>query len=359
MKQASGHLKGLILSGGTGSRLRPFTHSLPKQLLPIANKPVLVYVVESMVEAGIEDIGVVVNAGSTQIACALGDGSRFGARFTYIEQDAPRGLAHAVHVAQPFLGESQYAVVLGDNFLSEGFSRHLERFVKMGGHAQLLLKRVPDPAGFGVAVMNESGRLTRLIEKPAVPPSDLAILGFYLLGPEFFEASRNIRPSARGELEITDALQAMIEAGLDVRGVIVEEDWVDTGSAEDLLRANRLVLEKQARRWNEAASVVPAVNGGVQIAENVRLLGSRIDGPAIIGDGSTIVDSSIGPGSSIGESCEIESAALQDCIVMDRSVIRGAVLEGAIIGRDVVILASPGTRLRNIRLGDNARVELA
>jgi glucose-1-phosphate thymidylyltransferase len=359
MKVASGYLKGLILAGGTGSRLRPFTHSLPKQLLPLANRPVLAYVVESMIEAGIKEIGIVVNARSTQIACALGDGSRYGARFTYIEQDAPRGLAHAVQVARPFLGETPFAVVLGDNFLSEGFSRHVETFIQSDSHAHLLLKPVPDPANFGVAVLDESGRLARLIEKPLVPPSDLAILGFYLLGPEFFEASRRIKPSARGELEITDALQAMIEAGLEVRGSIVKEDWVDTGSAEDLLKANRLVLEKQAPRWNRALHRDATIDGLVQVAEDVRLWGSRIEGPAIIGSGTSLVDSRVGPGTSIGADCEIEGAELQDCIVMDRSVIRGARLEGAIIGRGVVIHAIPGTKLRDLRLGDHARVVLA
>jgi glucose-1-phosphate thymidylyltransferase len=359
MKQATGELKGLILSGGTGTRLRPFTHSLPKQLLPLANKPVLAYVVESMVDAGIRDIGVVVNAGSSEIEGALGNGSGYGARFTYIEQDAPRGLAHAVQVAQPFLGDTPFAVVLGDNFLSEGFGRHVDAFMRAGGDAQLLLKAVADPSQFGVAVMDETGRLRSLVEKPAVPPSNLAVLGFYLLRSGFFDKSASIRPSARGELEITDALQAMIEAGLDVRGSMVEEDWVDTGSAEDLLKANRLVLKKQQPEWDPAACQGSTVNGRVRIARDAILLRSRIEGPAIIGARTTVAESRIGPGTSIGDGCEIEEAALENCIVMDRSVIRGVELADAIIGRDVVVHAAGGVRLSNVRLGDHARMELA
>jgi glucose-1-phosphate thymidylyltransferase len=358
MKQGS-YLKGLILCGGTGSRLRPFTHSLPKQLLPLANKPVLFYVIEAMVEAGISDIGIVVNAGSQHIREALGGGDRFGARLNYIEQDAPRGLAHAVEVARPFLAQDPFAAVLGDNFLAGGLKHHVADFAAADYDARILLKPVADPSRFGVAVMSEGGRLEKLVEKPAEPPSNLAILGIYLLRPGFFDAARRISPSARGELEITDALQAMIDGGLDVRGRIIEEEWVDAGNAEELLRANRAVLDMQTPCWDGGDQADSVIQGNVRVAADAVLRRSCVTGPAVIGSGSELLDARIGPGTSVGEACRIVKASLNNSIVMNGSVVEGAQIEDSVLGRDVRVTGGGATRLKRLMLGDHARIEVA
>jgi glucose-1-phosphate thymidylyltransferase len=299
-----------------------------------------------------------VNAGSLQVKQALGDGAKFGAMLTYIEQDAPRGLAHAVEIARSFLADDPFAVVLGDNFLAGGLSQHVAEFAAAGCDAQILLKPVPDPSQFGVAVMAEDGRLTQLVEKPAEPPSDLAILGIYLLRSTFFDAASRISPSARGELEITDALQAMIDGGLDVRGRVIKDEWVDAGNADELLRANRAVLARLTPCWDEACESDSLIEGNVRMAAGVRLIRSCVTGPAIIGSGSELVDARIGPGTSIGQGCRVVGAGLTNSIVMDGCVIEGAEVEDSVLGRDVRLTARDGVRLRRLLLGDHARIEL-
>jgi glucose-1-phosphate thymidylyltransferase len=350
------HLKGLVLSGGTGSRLRPFTYSTAKQLLPLANKPVLFYIIEAMVEAGITDIGVVVGSTAEQIKAALGDGSRFGAELAYVQQDAPRGLAHAVQTARPFLGDSQFSVFLGDNMLRGGISHAVEAFRSASAEAQILVKPVANPSEFGIAELHTDGRVLRLVEKPARPASNLAILGVYMLGRRFFEAAQSISPSARGELEITDALQAMIDSGMEVCARVVEEDWIDTGSPRDLLAANRMLLcdpHEGYTRLEGSADAAP-----VQLAEGVRLSGSQLTGPAIVGRDTAVLDSRVGPGVSLGNGCRIVGAAIEESIVMDGAVIEGARLHNSIIGRNAVVRAGGGEVFEGLLLGDESRVEL-
>jgi glucose-1-phosphate thymidylyltransferase len=364
------NLKGLILSGGTGSRLRPFTYSTAKQLLPLANKPVIFYVVEAMVDAGITDIGVIVGHTGAQIEAHLGDGSKFGARLTYIEQDAPRGLAHAVQTAREFLGDDPFAVFLGDNFLKGGIRSHVEAFHQSGATGQILLKRVDNPREFGIAELDAAGRLQRLVEKPTEPASDLAVLGVYLLRPEFFAAAATITPSFRGELEITDALQAMLDAGHDLRGHVIDDDWVDTGGPEDLLRANRTVLDHQ-QPCLDGLGESCTTRGNVRIEPGASITGTQIEGPAIIGHGAVIRDTYVGPGTSIGPRVQVTGARIEHSIVMEDAVIEGARIRDSIIGRHAHVRVAPGfnpeskadpesidARSFKVLLGDNGRLEL-
>jgi len=360
------HLKGLILSGGTGSRLRPFTYSTAKQLLPLANKPVISYVVEAMVQAGITDIGVIVGHTGAQIEAHLGDGSQFGANLTYIEQDAPRGLAHAVQTARPFLGDNPFAVFLGDNFLRSGIRSHVEAFRASGATGQILLKRVDNPREFGIAELDAAGRLRRLVEKPAEPASNLAVLGVYLLRPEFFAAARTIKPSFRGELEITDALQAMLDAGHDLRGHVIDDDWVDTGGPEDLLRANRTVLDHMQPCIVEPFGERVTICGNVRIEAGAVVTGSQIEGPAIVGPNAVVRDSYIGPGTSIAARTQVTNARIKNSIVMEDAVIEGASIRDSIVGchaaiRSVVPGFNPESddAAHKVLLGDHGRLELA
>jgi glucose-1-phosphate thymidylyltransferase len=363
------NLKGLILSGGTGSRLRPFTYSTAKQLLPLANKPVISYVVEAMVEAGITDIGVIVGHTGAQIEAHLGDGSQFGAKLTYIEQDAPRGLAHAVQTARHFLGDDAFAVFLGDNFLKGGIRSHVEAFHASGATGQILLKRVDNPREFGIAELDDSGHLQRLVEKPAEPASDLAVLGVYLLRPEFFAAAETIKPSFRGELEITDALQAMLDAGHDLRGHVIDDDWVDTGGPEDLLRANHTVLDQMQPCILEPLGDGSSICGNVRIESGAIVTGSQIEGPAIIGPGAFIRGAYIGPGTSIAARTQVTNARIANSIVMEDAVIEGANIHDSIIGRHAHIRSRsvapglnpemPKSPAHKVLLGDHGRLELA
>ena len=243
-------MKGLILSGGKGTRLRPLTYTSAKQLVPVANKPVLFYGLEAMADAGIRQVGIVVGDTAPEIRAAVGDGARWGLEVTYIEQDAPRGLAHAVLVSEPYLGREPFVMYLGDNLLNKGIRPLVEEFAAVRPAAQILLARVPDPQMFGVAELRD-GKVIRLVEKPKEPLSDLALVGVYMFGPEIFESARRIRPSGRNELEITDAIQDLIDRGLDVRPHIVDGWWKDTGKLEDMLEANRLILDTLSRRIEE------------------------------------------------------------------------------------------------------------
>lgn len=352
-------LKGLILSGGTGSRLRPFTYSTAKQLLPLANKPVISYVVEAMVDAGIRDIGIVVGSHGAQISEHLGDGSRFEATLTYIEQDAPRGLAHAVQCARAFLGEDDFAVFLGDNFLKGGIRAHVEAFRQSSAAGQILLKRVPEPQHFGVAELHDDGRLRRLIEKPQEPSSDLAVLGVYLLRHPFFEAAGKIVPSARGELEITDALQAMLDGGHDLRGHVIDDDWVDTGGPEDLLRANRSILEHQMPSGKEYLGEGSKVFGNVRVEAGATIVRTTIEGPAVIGRGAELRDAYVGPGTSVGPDARVTGARIEESIVMEGASIVGASIRNSIIGRQAHVTAAQGSpSIRHLLLGDHGRMTL-
>jgi len=358
-------MKGVVLAGGKGTRLRPLTYTGAKQLVPVANKPVLFYALEDLVEAGITEIAIVVpgdlQMAREQIIAAVGDGSRFGARVTYIEQDAPRGIAHGVSICHDFVGDEKFVVFLGDNFIREGIRRQVEEFRHGPMNAILLLHRVPNPRELGVAVVQD-GRVVELQEKPAVPKSDLGIVGIYLLDHNFFTVAERLKPSARGELEITDALSGLIKMGCDVRPEIVEGYWIDTGKHIDMLDANRLVLDTIESRIEGEVDGQSQVVGRVVLERGAKLVRSTVRGPAIIGAGAVIVDAFIGPFTSIGDGCRITSSEIAHSIVLEQSVIEhvGTRIEDSLIGRNVVLRrAEAKPRAHRFLLGDNSQVGLA
>ena len=329
-------IKGLVLSGGKGTRLRPFTYTGAKQLVPIANKPILFYALEQLVECGIRDIGVVVGETGDQVRAALGDGSRFGARVTYVQQEAPLGIAHAIRISRPFLRDCPFVVFLGDNFIKGGVVPYVESFRRSGPDCQVLLKSVPNPRDFGVAQL-ENGRLSRVVEKPSQPPSDLAVIGIYMFDTPVFEAVEAIRPSARGELEITDTIQYLIDHGYGVRAEVVEDCWIDTGKMDDLLAANRAILETLAPRSAGSVDAASRLEGAVVLEEACRVEGSVIEGPAIIGERTRIINSRVGPFTSVYHDSLVRDSHLEGSVVLENTVIEGlgAPVRDSLIGRNV------------------------
>jgi glucose-1-phosphate thymidylyltransferase len=331
-------MKGLILSGGKGTRLRPLTYTSAKQLVPVANKPVLFYGIEALVAAGIRDIGIVVGDTHAEIRAAVGDGSRWGATVTYIEQDAPRGLAHAVLISERFLESDPFVMYLGDNLLNKGIVPFVEQFVREQPAAQILLTPVPDPQMFGVAEL-EDGRVVRLVEKPKEPKSNLALVGVYMFGPDIFTAARRISPSFRNELEITDAIQDLIERGLTVIPHLVDGWWKDTGKLEDMLEANRLILDTLDRRIEGTIDHASRIEGKVVIEPGATVEASVIRGPAIIGARARLSHAYVGPFTSIMNDVEIRSAEIEHSIVLEGSSLRDLTTRVAdsLIGRNVKI----------------------
>jgi glucose-1-phosphate thymidylyltransferase len=351
-------MKGLILSGGRGTRLRPLTYTSAKQLVPVANKPVLFYGIEALAAAGITDIGIVVGDTREEIKAVVGDGSRWGVTVTYIEQDAPRGLAHAVLISERFMAGEPFVMYLGDNLLNRGITRFVEEFVRDAPAAQILLTRVPDPQMFGVAELQD-GRVVRLVEKPKEPKSDLALVGVYMFSPAVFDAVKRIRPSFRNELEITDAIQDLIDRGLDVRPHLVEGWWKDTGKLEDMLEANRLILDTLERRVEGRVDAESRIEGKVVVDAGAVVERSVIRGPVVIGAGARVVHAYVGPFTSIGPGCEIRDSEIEHSIVLEGSLISDLAnrIEDSLIGRNVRIIRMPvkPTAYR-FMLGDNSEV---
>jgi glucose-1-phosphate thymidylyltransferase len=358
-------MKALILAGGAGTRLRPITHTSAKQLVPVANKPILFYGIEAMVAAGITDIGVIVGDTRAEVMAALGDGSRWGARVTYLPQDAPLGLAHCVLIASDFLGDDDFVMYLGDNLLEQDLGAFVEAFeaARAGTAppaAQILLKQVPDPHRFGIATLDHDGNVVRLVEKPADPPSDLALVGVYLFDRTIHDAVRAIEPSARGELEITDAIQWLIDQGRRVRCELLSGWWIDTGKLTPLLEANRLLLEKLEGRIDGRVDDASSIDGRVVVEAGAEVVNSTVRGPVVIGAGTRIVDSFIGPFSAIGADCEVVNSEVEHSVVMERSRILDIPrLEDSLIGRETLITRSQ-TRPRALRLmvGDHCQVDV-
>jgi glucose-1-phosphate thymidylyltransferase len=356
-----GELKGLVLAGGKGSRLRPFTYTGAKQLVPVANKPVLFYAIEQLVAAGVREIGIIVGDTAAQVQEAVGDGTRFGARVTYLHQPQPLGLAHCISVAADWLGDNPFVMVLGDNFLRGGITRLVEQFRTEQPDAQVHLVRVPNPEALGVAVVDAAGRLVRLVEKPREFISDLAVIGVYCFTPAVHGVVANLQPSARGELEITDAIQGLVDRGLRVDALPIEDYWVDTGKMADILEANRIVLETLVPRRVGVTEGDTRLSGRVVVEAGARVVDSTIEGPAIIGTGTVIERSYIGPFTSIYHSCRITDAEIAGSVVLERTVIEGVPgrIEGSLIGRDVR-LGGTRSRPRSYRLvlGDHSEATL-
>ncbi|MFF5448590.1 glucose-1-phosphate thymidylyltransferase [Streptomyces sp. NPDC012888] len=354
-------MKALVLAGGSGTRLRPFTLTSPKQLVPVANKPVLYYVLEAIAEAGITDVGVVVGETAAEIRSAVGDGSAFGLDVTYLRQEAPLGLAHAVLIAQEFLGDDDFVMYLGDNFIIDGISGAVRQFEAERPDAQVLLTRVPDPTAFGVAELDAAGRIVGVEEKPARPRSDLALVGVYLFTPAVHEAVRSIQPSPRGELEITHAIQWLIDADRDVRSTTISGYWKDTGNVTDMLEVNRSVLEGIEPHTAGFADAASELVGRVRLEAGAEVRDSRIVGPVVIGAGTVVSGSYIGPFTSIAEGCRIEDSEIEFSIVQRDTHLGGVRrVQGSLIGRNVTVTPAPRIPAGNrLILGDHSKVQIS
>jgi glucose-1-phosphate thymidylyltransferase len=353
-------LKGLILSGGAGTRLRPITHTSAKQLVPVANKPVLFYGIEALVEAGVTEIGIVIAPRTgDEIREVVGDGSAFGASVTYIPQAEPLGLAHAVLTAEEFLDGHPFVMYLGDNLLKDGIVELVEAFRAAEPEALILLTSVPDPSSYGVAVL-DGDRVVQLIEKPETPPSDLALVGVYMFSPIVMDAARAISPSARGELEITDTIQHLIDEGRRVESRMVIGWWKDTGQLEDILEANRLVLE-EIEPSIEGELVDSRAEGRVVVEKGARLERSLVRGPAIIGAGSRITDAYIGPYTAVGCDVQVSRSEIEHSILLAGSSVSdvGVRVEGSLLGRNATLRRGEGVpkTLRAV-IGDNSEISI-
>ncbi len=352
-------LKGLILAGGAGTRLRPLTHTSAKQLVPVANKPVLFYGIEAMRDSGIEDVTIVVSPGDSgvEIRERVGDGSEWDIGISYVEQHEPLGLAHAVLTAEETIGDALFVVYLGDNLLRDGIVRMVEEFKRSQPEALILLQHVPNPSAFGVAEL-EGDRVVRLTEKPAEPASDLALVGVYMFQPVIFDACRTLEPSGRGEYEITEAIQELIDQGKRVEPHVVSGWWKDTGRWEDMLETNRLLLDAIEPEM-EGELVDTKIEGRVSVGPGARLERCQVRGPAAIGSGAVLRDAYIGPYSAVADGCEIDHAEIENSIVLENSKISGLDhrLEGSLIGRNVVI-GGTNSKPRAYRLlvGDDSHI---
>ncbi len=360
-------MKGLILSGGAGTRLRPITHTSAKQLVPIANKPILFYGIEAMALAGIKEIGIIIGETGKEIRAAVGDGSKFGVEVTYIPQDAPLGLAHCVLIARDFLGDDDFVMYLGDNMLEQGLTEFVTEFEHARQHdgakaptAQILLCHVEDPRQFGVAEIDANGHVKRLVEKPQNPPSDLALVGVYLFDKTVHEAVRAIKPSPRGELEITDAIQWIVDQGRVVHHKVLQGWWLDTGKKDPLLECNRLVLEVLTPRNEGDVDAATQIEGRVIIEKGAVVRNSRIRGPVVIGEGAKIDQSYIGPFTSLGRNCVVTRSEMEHSVVLDgSSIIDIHRLTDSLIGRDVQVTKSEQKpRALRLMLGDDSKIEL-
>ncbi|MBM7167512.1 glucose-1-phosphate thymidylyltransferase [Streptomyces sp. G44] len=353
-------MKALILAGGTGSRMRPITHTAAKQLVPVANKPILYYAIEALVSAGVTDLGLVVGDTEQEIKDAVGDGFRFGATVTYLRQDKPRGLAHAVAISRDFLADDDFVMYLGDNLLTGGITDIVRDFRQAGADAGILLTKVGDPTAFGVVELDAHGAVVCLEEKPSQPRSDLALVGIYFFTPAVHEAVRAISPSERGELEITDAIQWLVDQGRTVWPVTVSGYWKDTGNVPDMLEVNRSILEALTPQVSGLVDDASEIIGRVRIEPGARVTRSRIVGPAIIGADTVITDSYIGPSTSIADGCRIIDSELEFSIVLNRSRIEGVGrIEASLIGRDAQVRrAMCVPRAHRLILGDHSDVRI-
>jgi len=352
-------MKGLILSGGAGTRLRPITHTSAKQLVPVANKPVLFYGIEALKEAGIEDIGIIVGETKNEIKSACQDGSKWGVKITYIEQEAPLGLAHAVKISQNFLKDEPFIMYLGDNLVKDGVVEFVEEFKTKSPNALILLAEVKHPEQFGVAEIEKNGKIKRLVEKPKEPKSNLALVGVYLFDANIFKAVNAIKPSWRNELEITDAIQYLIDKSFDVQPHIITGWWKDTGKLEDMLEANRIILDTLQHKIDGFVDNNSKIEGKVVIEERAQVINSTIRGPVIIGQGTKIINSYIGPFTAISYNVNIRNSEVEHSIILENTSILdiGIRIEDTLVGKEVEIVKSQDKpKAYRFMLGDGSKV---
>jgi glucose-1-phosphate thymidylyltransferase len=355
-------MKGLVLSGGAGTRLRPLTHTGAKQLVPVANKPIIFYVIDNIVNAGIREIGIIISPETgEEIKRVVGNGDRWRASTTYIVQDHPGGLAHAVWTARDFLKDSPFVMYLGDNLIGRGIQRFTKRFQKNKPDAQILLKPIENPSAFGIAEVNEHGEVVNLVEKPKDPPSNLALVGIYLFSPRIFDAIKEITPSWRGELEITDAIRKLIQWGCIVKSEVIEEWWLDTGKKDDLLNANQVVLDEWIKR--DVQGIVEGdsiVTGRVVVPESSVVRDSMIRGPAILGENVLVERSFVGPFSSVGDGCMIKESTVEHVVLLEKCRVEQIQrLEDSVVGKgSVVRRKSSLSESLCLMVGDDCTVEV-
>ncbi|GAA3971125.1 glucose-1-phosphate thymidylyltransferase [Thermobifida alba] len=350
-------MKALVLSGGLGTRLRPFSHSMPKQLIPVANRPVLEHVLDDVRALGVAEVGLVVGERAEQIEETVGDGSRFGLRVTYLYQEKPLGLAHCVLLARDFLGEDDFVTYLGDNVLPDGVAEIAREFRESRPAAQVVVQKVQDPRAFGVVELGADGTVLRLVEKPEEPRSDLALVGVYFFTPAIHEAVAAVEPSARGELEITDALQWLVDHGRPVRVGEYDGFWRDAGDVEGVLECNRRLLDRMRPAVHGEVDDASVLTGPVVVEHGARVLRSRIEGPAVIGSGSVVEDSGVGRHTSIGRNCVLRGAAVTGSIILDGAELAGVRrLHGSVIGRGASVSAAGAGR--RLVVGDHSDVEV-
>jgi len=353
-------MKGLILSGGFGTRLRPLTYTGAKQLIPIANKPIIFYGIEALTKAGINEIGIVVGDTRQEVEATVGGGDRWNATIQYIPQEAPLGLAHAIKISYEFIGNEPFVMYLGDNILKDNLNQLVEQFKKNSPNALILLTEVTNPQEFGVALIDNKGSVKKLIEKPKEPPSNLALVGIYLFDKEIFKAIENIKPSWRNELEITDAIQWLLDKNYRVESQTVKGWWKDTGKPEDIIEANLLILE-DIESDNQGKIIDSNINGRVKIEKGALVEKSVVRGPAIIGENTKIIRSYVGPFSSIGSSVTIENSEVECSVIMDGATIRNLEkrIDRSILGKNVVInQIDESPRTHKFVLGDQSYVEI-
>lgn len=353
-------MKALILAGGSGSRLRPITYSMAKQLVPVANKPVIEYGIEAIREAGIRDFGIIVGDTGPAVEAALGDGSRWGISLTFIPQAAPLGLAHAVQTAEPFLGDDDFIMYLGDNLLKSPITALVREFEAHRPAATILLTPVPNPSDFGVAEMS-GDRVIALEEKPTKPASNLALVGVYLFDHRVHEVIRTLRPSKRGEYEITDAIQGLIDRGWTVRSHIVEGWWKDTGTVEAMLEANQLVLQDLEHDVQGEVDEASRLSAPVCVGAGSVIRQSLIEGPAKIGERCTIENCYIGPYTAIDSDTTLRNSEVEYSIILSDCLVENvpARIRGSLVGRGVIV-RKPADQPSTCRLvlGDSSSVTL-
>jgi len=353
-------MKALVLSGGSGSRLRPFTHSMPKQLVPVANRPVLHYCMENLREIGVTEVGIIVGRHSAEIRTACGDGSNYGLKITYIEQSAPLGLAHCVITAEEFLGDDDFVMFLGDNIFAEGIADAAASFARNRPQAQVVVIKVDDPSQYGVVELDLEGAVEHLVEKPAEPRSDLAVTGAYFFTSAIQEAVRSIQPSRRGELEITDAIQWLLDHGRTVRAEHYSGLWSDTGNIDELLECNRQMMDRVLPDVRGEVDDASLLSGSISIEPGARVIRSRLTGPVIIAAGSLVSDAVVGPYSVVGRDCVLVDAGVSDTIILDGGSVRGVRgINGSLIGRGAVVVSNGNGNLdHRMLVGDHSRVEV-
>jgi glucose-1-phosphate thymidylyltransferase len=352
-------VKALVLAGGTGSRLRPFSYSMPKQLIPVAGKPVLLRCLEDIKAAGVTDLGVIVGPRAAEIEAAVGSGAELGLNVTYIPQDSPRGLAHCVHIAASFLGDEDFIMYLGDNVVADGIAGLAEEFRASRPAAQLIVAKVADPSSYGIAELDSDGQVLRVVEKPSEPCSDLALIGVYFFTAAVQEAVRSVGPSGRGEYEITDAIQWLIGAGHPVRARELSGYWKDTGRVEDVLDCNRVLLDSAKGRLDGDVDGASTLVGEVVVEAGAWVIASTVIGPAIVGAGTVVAASEVGPHVTVGRDCLLAGTSVKDSIILDDVHIRQVRgIRGSLIGRSAQVHNVAGGDGYRLLVGDHATVQV-